>query len=337
MCHDMLVSLLLAAAVPQSPVQVAPADPTAMFKFNGGALKFDPSCRDYSLDTVASNPDCAARIAKGEAAPITSHRSEDIGFVPARTADALKLLQLSAAATDSPAVHYFLGTVFGTAERVQPNYALAVRHLSVAAERGNPAAADLLASLLIAGKGAPRDVPRAVRLYEAAAANGFPTAAVALAKLYLAGKFVTKDAERGLAWLDAAAAVNAPTAAELAILARGQSKITNFQLIPSADPNMVRVVRYGTFDNPDIPPNFGFDSDFQALHDAPYDDVATLARLEKGAASMPTPYLYELARRLASRDPSRSLQTYLLARTRMAYDVSRCADPAAVEALALGI
>lgn len=330
---SMLLAFLLAVATPQSPVTVTPADPTAPFKGDGGTLKFDPTCRDYTLDTVQADPSCAARIAKGEAAPSLAIAATTLQSLPAKSVDAVHLLERSAIATDNPAVHYFLGSVLGTAEQVQPNYTAAVRHLGIAADRGNPAAADLLASFLIAGKGTPRDVPRAIRLFEMAAANGFPNAAINLGKLYLAGRIVPKDEARGMAWLDAAAAVNAPTAAQLAILARNQAKITNFQLIPSADPAEVKVVRYGTFDNPDIPPNFGFDLAFQAVHDAPYDDPATLARLEREAANLPTPYLYELARRLAARDASRSLTTYLVARTRMAYDANRCANPASLESL----
>jgi len=329
----MLPVLLFAAAIAQSVVVVNPADPTAQFKGDGGALKFDPACRDYTLDTVQSNPGCAARVAKAEAGPSLAIAVKTLRSSPARSADAVHLLERSAAATDSPAVHYVLGSVLGMAERVQPNYAEAVRHLGIAASRGNPAAADLLASLLIAGKGAPRDVPRAIHLYEMAAANGYPKAAIRLGKLYLAGKLVPKDEARGLAWLDGAAAVNAPSAAQLAALARNQAKITNFQLIPSAIPAQVKAAQYGTFDNPDIPPNFGFDLAFQAVHDAPYDDAVTLAWLEREAVNLPTPYLYELARRLAARDASRSLTTYLVARTRMAYDASRCADPASLESL----
>ena len=329
----MLPVLLFAAAISQPVVVVSPADPTAQFKGDGGALKFDPACRNYTLDTVQSNPGCAARVAKAEAAPSLAIAVRTLRSSPARSADAVHLLERSATATDSPAVHYVLGSVLGMAERVQPNYTEAVRHLGIAAARGNPAAADLLASLLLAGKGAPRDIPRAIHLYEMAAANGYPNAAVRLGKLYLAGKVVPKDEARGLAWLDAAAAVSAPSAAQLATLARMQAKIANMQVIPSANPTQVKVVRYGTFDNPDIPPNFGFDLAFQAVHDAPYDDTATLAWLEKGAANLPTPYIYELARRLAARDAPRSLTTYLVARTRMAYDASRCADPASLESL----
>jgi hypothetical protein len=50
-------------------------------------------------------------------------------------------------------------------------------------------------------------------------------------------------------------------------------------------------------------------------------------------ATLPTPYLYELARRLAVKDAARSLTTYLVARTRMSYDASRCRDTASLESL----
>jgi len=216
----MLLALILAATASQAPISVVPADHSAPFKENGGALKFDPACRDYTVETVVSNPDCAARVAKGEAGPSLAIAATTLRSFPAKNAEAVKLLEHSAQVSGSAAVHYFLGVVLGTAEQVQPNYALAVQHLDIAAERGNPAAADLLANLLIEGKGAPRDVPRAIRLYEIAAGNGLPDAAVSLGKLYMAGRFVPKDEARGLAWLDAAAAVNAPGAARLATLAK---------------------------------------------------------------------------------------------------------------------
>ncbi|WP_404479584.1 tetratricopeptide repeat protein [Novosphingobium sp. BL-52-GroH] len=331
--RDMLIPLLLAAATSQISVRVAPADPTAFFMGDGAALKLDPACRDYTVDTVLSNPSCAARVAKGEAGPSLAIAATTLASSPDKGAEAIAVLKRSAHASDAPAVHYLIGSMLGTAESMRPDYPTAVAHLTIAAQRGNPAAADLLARLIVAGKGASRDIPRAVRLYETAAANGFPQAAVTLGKLYLAGRLLPKDQERGQAWLDAAAAVDVPGAAQLAALARGQDKITNWQLVPSPVPANVTAVRYGTFDNPDIPPAFGFDQAFRALHDMPFDDGATLARLEKDAATLPTPYLYELARRLAPRDPERGMRTYLLARTRMIYDAGRCVDPAALEAV----
>lgn len=325
--------LALAVAVAQSDVRVAPGDPTSQFKGDGGAIKFDPTCRDYTLSTVTTDAACSARIARAETAPSLAIAAQTLAKEPTRTADAIALLERAATGSNHPAAHYLLGSVLGQATSIRPDYAKAVRHLTIAADRGNPAAADLLASLLIAGKGAPRDVPRAIKLYERAAASGWPSAGVTLGKLYLSGKHVPRDVVRGRAWLDAAAAANASGAAQLAALAANDDKVSNFQLIPASAPAGVKAVRFGTFDNPDIPPSFGYDPAFQAVHDAPYDDNAIIARLKAEASTLPTPYTYEFARRLAPRDPERGMQTYLLARMRMAYDTSRCADPAALEAI----
>ena len=161
----MLAAFLLALAVPDSPVVVNPEDPTAQFKGDGTSVKFDPTCLDYTVDTLPSNPSCAERVSKGEAAPSLAIAAITFTSLPAKSNDALRVLERAVAVTDSPAVHYLLGSALGTAENVQPNYSRAVRHLGIAADRGNPAAADLLASLIIEGKGAPRTVPGGIQHY----------------------------------------------------------------------------------------------------------------------------------------------------------------------------
>ncbi|HEX8447310.1 MAG TPA: hypothetical protein VF649_11935 [Sphingomonas sp.] len=109
----MLLAVLLATTAPQAAVTVNSADPTALFKGDGGALKFDPTCRDYTLDTLQSNPSCAARVA--EAAPSFAIAAMTLRSLPAKSADVIRLLERSAAATDSLAVHYLLGSILGTA------------------------------------------------------------------------------------------------------------------------------------------------------------------------------------------------------------------------------
>lgn len=237
------------------------------------------------------------------------------------------------AAKDHPAIHYFLGTLYGTAERLRPDYAKARRHLTIAADRGNPAAADLLGTLLVQGKGGPRDVPGAIARYEYAMGHGYPNAVMRLAELYLRGRFVARDDARAGALLDAAAAAGVQQASYFKVMLDGAGKITNYQLLPADDDKGVKAERYGPFDNPLIPPNFGFDPAFQATYFAPFSDAAIVADLQRTAPARPTPYLYELARRLSERDPDRALQTYFVARMRMTYDALRCADPAAMESL----
>lgn len=327
----MMILMALAAAAAQ-PV-VTPADPTSQFRGDGTSLKMDPACRDYTLDSVTTDPVCSARIAKAEPAPSLAIATHTILETPARSNEAIALLEQSAKTYDQPATHYLLGNLLASPDRLRPDYNKAVRHLSIAAKRGNPAAADLLATLILEGKGSRRDVTQAIRLYEFAAANGFPNAAVSLGKLYLMDRYVPVDETRGRAWLDAAAAVGLPSATQLAALASGASKISNFQLMPSADAKSVTALRFGPFNNPDIPPNFGFDEAFQKVHGAEFDDPATRSSLLAQANSMPTPYLYELARRLAPYDPDKAMTTYLVARMRMTYDATRCSDSAALEAL----
>ena len=304
-----------------------------MFQGDGGAIKFDPACRDYNLETLTTNADCARRVAAGEPAPALAIAVHTIQQLPEKRTAAIQLLERTAASSNHPAVHYLLGSVLANAEKFAPDYSRAVKHLSYAAEHGNPAAADLLARLLVAGKGTARDIPRAIALYQAAAENGFPSAAIELGKLYLAGRHLPKDEVQGRAWLDAAAATGDPLASRLAMMAAMDDKVSNFQLIPASTPAKVKAVRYGTFDNPEIPPGFGFDTNFQQVYRAPFQDVATLKRLETGKATLPTPYLYELARRLSGNDPEKSMRTYLVAKMRMTYDASRCGDPAALEAV----
>lgn len=324
-----LISLAVATAQPI----VTMADPTSQFKGDGIALKMDPSCRDYTLDNVINDPACAARITKAEPGPTLAIAANTILQSPARRDDVIVLLQRSVDANDTPALHYLLGNFLASPSIMRPDYTRAARHLSIAASRGNPAAADLLASLILDGKGVRRDVPRAIKLYETAAANGFPSAAVNLGKFYLMGRYGPIDEARGRAWLDAAAAVGEPSAAQLTMQASAISKTRNFQLMPAPDPKSVRALEFGPFDNPDIPPNFGFDTAFQKVHGAEFDDAATRSMLSSQAHQMPTPYLYELARRLAPLDPLSATKIYLVARMRMAYDASRCADPAAMQSL----
>ncbi len=325
----MILALLLAASAPI----VLPADPTAQFQGDGKPIKFDRACGDYTLTTVASDAACAARVARAEAAPALFIGIATMLKEPARATEALALLERALAAHDHPAIHYLLGTIYGNAERQNPDFAKARRHLTIAADRGNPAAADLLGTLLLLGKGGPRDVSQAVQRYEFAMGHGFPDSSLRLAELYLRGRFVPRDDEQARRILDAAAVAGVQQAASFKMMLDGSSKYTNYQLIPSPDDKAVRAIAYGIFDNPTIPPSFGFDPAFQAVHFAPFSDAATLMTLENTASSGPTPYLYELARRLSERDPARALQTYFVAKTRMTYDASRCADPAALEAV----
>ncbi|MBO9579699.1 MAG: sel1 repeat family protein [Sphingobium sp.] len=331
----MLFSLIAASALASQPLPPMKAqDPTAQLQGDGGSIKFDPACRDFTVETVKSVPDCAARLEKGETAPSLAIATQTLGGMgPTGPAQAVAILERAIRTENHPAAHYLLGMLLSTGQAgIVPRYAEAVKHLQIASDRGNPAASDLLATLLVQGKGTARDIPRAVALYKKAMADGFLNSATSLGMLYLNGRYQPADVEYGARLLEEAAKLGERRAASLAPMARA-TNVHNFQLFPAADPAKVKIREFGTFDNPEIPPNFGFDEAFQALHYRPYDDSATLAELERTARLGPTPYLYELARRRAAAAPADALRLYILARTRMLYDASRCTDPSALGAL----
>ncbi len=86
------------------------------------------------------------------------------------------------------------------------------------------------------------------------------------------------------------------------------------------------------FDNPEIPPNYGYDLEFQKVRFTEFDDPEVRSALRARERSNPTPYLYELARRIAPYDPVKAIKTYLIAAMRMSYDANRCADKSALHA-----
>ena len=339
-------ALLLVFAAPsiaaQPPVAdipvVRPGDPAARLQGDGHPIKFDPACREYSVVTLPSNPACAARVAAGETAPSLAVAVQSAALNPPRKADAVAILTKAIAVEDHPAAHYLLGMIYAIGGVTHTDNVLAVDHLTIASDRGNPAAADLLARLVFEGKGTPRDMPRAVRLYRQAAAGGVPSAATSLALLYLQGWLLPRDPVLGGKLIAAAAAAGDPQAKQLAPLAASDGKLHNvrwhnLELIPAEADTAVTTREYGLFDTPVIPPSFGFDGAFQAVYFAPYDDPAILAELDRDAPRLTAPYLYEFARRLSAKDPPRALRVFLLALTRMTYDTTRCADPAALKAV----
>lgn len=328
----LLVALQTAGAA--SPPRVAAPDPTAQFSATRGAIKFDRVCREVTLARLQASPACAARAGRGEtAASIELAMSTIMAAGSGTEADAgLAVLERAVAAENHPAAHYLLGSLLATAEAIPPDYPRAVRHLEQAVAGGNVAAADLLAMLVLEGRGTAQDIPRGISLLERAMAGGMAGSATRLAMLYLQGSFVSPDPARARTILEAAVAAGDPQAS--AILAMMSGKVTNYQMHPSPEHGPELRV-YGAMDSPAIPPAFGFTDEFRKLHHSAYSDPAILARLEREQASLPTPYLYELARRIAPVSADKARAYWMLARLRMIYDSKRCADPTALEAVQL--
>ncbi len=98
-----------------------------------------------------------------------------------------------------------LGTIYDAAEQDED----AVRYLAMAAERGDPEGATLLAGLYEAGEGVARDPAKARQLLEKAAGAGYRDATFLIAAAYLNGGLGLAAAERAspaaLDWIRKAA------------------------------------------------------------------------------------------------------------------------------------
>ncbi|HEY0011378.1 MAG TPA: hypothetical protein VGB79_00835 [Allosphingosinicella sp.] len=321
-----------APAVSPVPAIAAP-DESAPFSAAAGRLIFDRNCDGLTFDTLPANTACAARVARGETGPSikVAFTSLQASRSPATIAAAIAQLERAIAAENHPAALYAAGSLLTTGELAFPDYARGIPHLERAAAGGNAAAADLLAGFVLTGRGTPQDVPRAVALYERAAAGGMDGAATRLALLYLTDRHLPRDVPRGRRILEAAAAANVRGAAQMLLMLGSEENARNYQLHPDADPARIEVRNHPTLANPEIPPAFGFTDEFRRTFYASLSDPAILARLERDHASLPTPWLYELARRSALVSPERGLGWLMLARLRMSYDAMRCADPQARE------
>lgn len=337
------LALLSGAALGQAPVAttarpipaiVAPT-PTAPFSATSGRLTFDRACRSFTAATVAGDPACAPRVARGETGPTleVAMATLQADRSPAAFAAAIALIERAIAAENHPAAHYLAGSLLTTGEIALPDWRRGIPHLERAAAGGNAAAADLLAAHLIVGRGARQDVGRAISLYEQAAAGGMDGAATRLAIVYLTDRFVPRDVERGRRILEAAAAAGVRDARPMLSALEAEPMTRNYQLHPDADPAKVEVRQYPTLANPEVPPAFGFTDEFRRVHYSDLSDPAVIERLERDHASLPTPWLFELARRLAPVDPGRARGWMVLARLRLGYDVLRCAEPQVREAV----
>ncbi|HZF95196.1 MAG TPA: hypothetical protein VEZ20_10045 [Allosphingosinicella sp.] len=321
-----------APAAAPAPAIAAPSE-SAPFSATSGRLIFDRDCDGLTFDTLPANRACAARVARGETGPSikVAFTSLQASRSPATIAAAIAQLERAISAENHPAALYAAGSLLTTGELAFPDYARGIPLLERAAAGGNAAAADLLAGFVLDGRGVAQDVPRAVALYERAAAGGMDGAATRLALLYLTERHIPRDVPRGRRILEAAAAANVRGAAQYLLMLGSEENASNYQLHPDPDPARIEVRNHPTLANPEIPPAFGFTDEFRRVHYSSLSDPAILSRLERDHANLPTPWLYEIARRAALVSPERGLGWLMLARLRMSYDAMRCADPQARE------
>lgn len=315
---------------PASALKIAPISPNARLGSSRGELRLDGACSTVTLTTLAANSGCAARVARGESGPTMEVVVATRAAAPADrpTTGLLPPLDRAIAAEGHPALLFLAGFLLTADELTGRDYPRGVAYLEKAVAGGNAAAADLLATMVLEGRGTPRDPVRAATLLERAAAGGAENSAMRLALLYLDSYHRPRDVAQGRRILEQAAAAGIPAASAYLGLLDLEGRSHGYQIHPSEDPAKVEVRDYTTIEIPKVPPGFGFTDALKQVHFSAYSDPALLARLERDYATLPSPFLFELSRRMAAVSAEKAQGYYLLAQMRMAYDIERCVDSA---------
>lgn len=326
----------LAGAAPAQPAaaataparEIVPVSPKARLGSTRAELRLDGACASVTLATLAASQACAARVGRGESGPTLEVVMATRAAAPAdrETTGLLPPLDRAIGAEGHPALLYLAGFLLTADELTRRDYPRGVAYLEKAVAGGNAAAADLLATMALEGRGTPRDPVRAAVLLEQAAAGGMENSAMRLALLYLDSYHRPRDVAKGRRILEQAAAAGISVASAYLGLLDMEGRSHGYQIYPSEDPAEVEVRDYTTIETPKVPPAFGFTDALKQLHFSAYSDPALLARLERDYATLPSPFLFELARRMAAVSAEKAQGYYLLAQLRMDYDIERCVD-----------
>jgi hypothetical protein len=329
-----------ASAQPPAPAaaKIAPVSPNARFGSTRGELRPDGACASVTLAALAANPACGTRLGRGESGPTLEVVMATRAAAPddRETVGLLPPLDRAIAAEAHPALLYFAGYLLTADELTRRDCPRGVAYLERAVAGGNAAAADLLATMVLEGRGVPRDPVRAAALLERAAAGGMENSAMRLALLHLDGYHRPRDLAKGRRILEQAAAAGISVASVYIGMLDMERRSHGYQIHPSEDPAKVEVRDYTVIETPKLPPAFGFTDGLKQVHFSAYSDPALLARLERDHATLPSPFLFELARRMAAVSAEKAQGYYFLAQLRMNYDIERCVDSAeALQAMPL--
>lgn len=333
LCFAALADPALAQPPVPSPAparKIVAISPDARFGSTRGELRLDGACSTVTLATLAADPRCAARVGRGESGPTFEVIVATRATAPTdrATTGLLPPLERAIAAEGHPALLFLAGFLLTSDALTRRDYPRGVAYLEKAVAGGNAAAADLLATMVLEGRGTARDPVRASALLEQAAAGGVENSALRLALLHLDSYHRSRDVARGRRILEQAAAAGIPAAQPYLGLLEMEGRSHGYQIHPSEDPAKVEMRDYTTIEIPKVPPGFGFTDALKQVHFSAYSDPAVLARLERDHATLPSPFLFELSRRMAAVSAEKAQGYYLLAQMRMAYDIDRCVDSA---------
>jgi len=311
------------AAAQKLPDHLTGNPPVDLFK---GSI-----CMPQTMQPLVLRPECTEALKAGDrdailiAAPFVTVLGPD----EAAKADMLVRIQALADKKFPPAV-YFMGAHYVLGDIIPRDRARGREILEGAVSGGNLAAMELLAYLLIEGLGGPPDVQRGLDLLRQAADAGSEAAAFRLVRVLIENRRVDRDVPAAREVLTRLASQGNARASLLLPDLRSleAANATSVVIVPKPDGSLPDVVSIATNDMPPIPPSLGFDKELHALWRRPFtDNPVIVPDLKARLATLPTPYIYELARRTMMDDPAEGRTYLFLGQMRTLYDWRRCDDP----------
>lgn len=244
----------------------------------------------------------------------------------------LALLKPFADIGDPPKAALKMGEYLVQGKAMPPQYEKGIVYLNNARQHGLGQAAFDLAQLFIDGRGIEQSLENAVLNYQFSIDHGYPQAILGYAILYLDNKLTPIDEVKARSILD----TEIKRGNKNAVFALNQidmieTKYKKIEAIPKPDGTLefikVRGVNVRQLDAIE-----GDTDEFVKIHNQSFqNNDKIIAEFQAKINQLPTPYFYEIARRIAVTNSDEALKWLWLARLRMEYDVNRCTNPRAFE------
>jgi hypothetical protein len=208
------------------------------------------------------------------------------------------------------------------------DYERTIVTLNAAKKAGKGQAAYLLAMLHMEGRGVPQSAELADQNFQFALDNGFPEAVESFVNLYRDGRLTQVDKVHAQRIIDAEIKRGNWRAQSVADELKRLDTLKRAYAVPHPDGRVTVEQIDGAHLRP-MEADKGFFDGIWKLHNESFEhNPQIIADLTSRLDHLETPYLYELARRVAASNKGEGLKWFWLARLRMEYDTTRCSNEA---------
>ncbi len=241
--------------------------------------------------------------------------------------DALKAIEYLKKAANQGHIQsaYAVGAMLTTGEMIPPNYEEALPWIRIASLGGSPDAKDLLSLYYLQGLGGVEiDKEKAFQSMEIAASMGRPASIFKLATFYEQGIGTPINKEKALEQYQKASQAGYLPATQYLQSPQGKYSL-NLEGSPTPLPPMEVEVKRGIDAVKISPPRM--DYALRSLTERPLSENEEIIEfLKNNVRELPTPYIFELSRRLGFVNMDEAVVWFKVAYIRAIFDANKCTD-----------